>query len=121
MKIQATRNEFLPTWVKRDLLEELWVRNPNYYVKSWSGEPDAGWFSYSMSEDKTGFCTGDMYFEKVDGQLTIGFENGRHRTRWLMSLGETLIPVGLEDHHYKKALSIGLAVSRVMPDERLNA
>ena len=121
MKIQATRQEYIPAWVNPEVLEKLWIFNPNYYIKSWSGSPKIGWFAYDIPDVRTGFCTGDMYLEEIDGHLTVGFVAGRHRTRWLMTRGDPLIPVGLEEHHYQKALSIGLAVSRVLAHEELNA
>lgn len=121
MKIQATRKEYIPTWVYPEALERLWILNKNYYVESWSGEPKIGWFDYAMPDVRTGFCTADAYLEEIEGKLTVGFVNGRHRTRWLMTMNKRLIPIGLEEECFKKAISIGLASGRVMPHEELNA
>jgi hypothetical protein len=119
MKIIATRKNYQPTWVFADVLEELWKHNKSFYIASWSGGPKAAWYAYDIPDVKTAFCTADTYIETIDGELTVSFENGRHRTRWLLNLGMKLIPIGLEDKHYQKAISIGLAKSRVQLNEEI--
>ncbi|TYT73165.1 plasmid fertility inhibition factor family protein [Desulfobotulus mexicanus] len=119
MKIQATRKQYIPTWVNADILEELWKVNHSFYVESWVGEPRIGWFAYDIPDVRTGFHTADMYLKEIDGKLTVGFINGRHRTRWLLSKSLNFLPVGLEDSHFEKACEIGLAVARVLGHEEI--
>ena len=119
MKIKATRKEYIPTWVKAEVLEDLWKVDHNFYIESWDGEPQIGWFAYDIPEFRTGFCTADMYLKDIDGKLTVGFVNGRHRTRWLLSKSFKYVPVGLEDLHFEKACEIGLAVARVQDHEEI--
>ncbi|REL35382.1 plasmid fertility inhibition factor family protein [Thalassotalea euphylliae] len=121
MRIQSTQKEYKPTWVRAAVLEALWKVDRNFYIGIWSGEPKTSWFAYDIPFVKTAFCTADMYLTEVDGKLTVGFEDGRHRTRWLLNSGFELIPVGLEEHHYKRAVALGLAVSRVKQNEEMNA
>ncbi len=120
MHIIANRPRYEPAWVIAAVFGGLWRNNENLYVASWEGPPrELHWFEFRDGKPPA-FKTADAYLERIDGRLTIGFVNGRHRTRWLMNHWAN-IPVGLEQSCFEEALRIGLAIRRVEPHEQLGA
>lgn len=119
MRIHANREEFKPRWIRSLVLASRWTVGSSYFVASWEGSPLDGWFCYDNNANRTAFKTADMYLERSGESLEIRFVDGRHRTRWLLSLGITLVPVGLEDAHYTQALHIGLAAASVRETDEI--
>jgi hypothetical protein len=126
VKIEANRVSYRPYWVHAERFEELWRRNPqtHLFVSAWRCEPDKSWFRHEWSRNSLGtkaiaFQTADIYLEPRESIVTIGFTNGRHRTRWLLQSEADQIPVGIEEDDIPKAVEIGLAVRQVEKTDEL--
>ena len=116
MRIVATTPEYRPTWLHRDVLDRIWRASGSPYVASWHRAPIfPDWFLYEGATP-VAFRTADMSFAMLLGAPSVYFIDGRHRTRWLMERFE-LVPVGLEEHHFGEATTVGLAVRPVDPED----
>lgn len=121
MRIGACREDYLPTWVRSDVLEQLWSPENFLYVSFWEGAPRKTWFRRETVESNLFFATADIeIIEKEVGQFAIEFVNGRHRTRWLLGLGYENIPVGLTERGFSIAKKARLATQRVKHGEQFS-
>lgn len=121
VRVEAGRKSYLPSWVRSNILEQLWSSEDFLHINAWEGSPRKNWFRRKSIESDVSFVTADMEIvEKDIGQFAVEFVNGRHRTRWLLGLGYENIPVGLTEQGFAIAKKAGLVVRRVNKSEKLS-
>ena len=91
LPVVSVSPHYVPVLVFADRLETHWKRNRGFYVASWSGSPRDRWFNFDRRGNKTAFLGALVCIDGDKG--TVGFTNGRHRTRWLLQSGQGVIPV----------------------------
>ena len=102
-KITHERHWYYPYLVYADVLEKLWLKN-DFYIQNWDGLPNKDWF-----HPESGFFkTADVEVIVNNDKMFIHFINGRHRTRWLLQTGESLVPVAFEENNITIAEECGL-------------
>lgn len=81
--------DYKPALVAAARLDALWQLDGDLYVPRWDGRPRERWFS---RDDDGEICA--FQGALVSCSLgTVGFTNGRHRTRWLIQSGMSAIPI----------------------------
>ncbi len=123
LKILPTRSDHVPTWINANILDQLWKVDKGLYKECWVGDPIRNWFEFK-DKKKYAFKTADAHIYDQDNSRFLNtpyacFTNGRHRSRWLMSLGFEEIPIGLKDRCFKRALLLGIPVRRVADNDTL--
>ena len=114
MEIYAGRKEYLPTWVNAKKFDILWHQSEDsLFVEEWTGEPKKVWFKHSDNNERIGFQTADASFDIQNGKVNVEFLNGRHRTRWRLQQDNLMIPIGLTDASFEKAVKLGLDPKRI--------
>ncbi|MBH0074017.1 hypothetical protein I6F48_00365 [Pseudoalteromonas sp. SWYJ118] len=114
MKIKTVRPNKIAVWVKSKKFEAMYTKN-ELCINKWSGNPRKLWFYYSEPMVMTHFEL-PCVFISVDGSIT--FDNGRHRSRWLLNQNSDTIPVGLYNEHLARGYELGL-IDRLATDDDL--
>ena len=110
---QPHNESLIPVLVYRERLEYLWELNNDPDIITWDEPPCCGWFSYSGDRPHV-FHVADCIMTTTNGQNTIKFWNGRHRTRWLLNnTNLSQIPIGIRNDSIDIATSEEL-ISRVL-------
>jgi hypothetical protein len=115
-------------WVDADRLEQYWqgdsllidyrlvhhdTRDPDKRM------PHNGWFEYNGNIEREAFVVPAMIWNSGAGSNKIGFDNGRHRLRWMMSHGLKEIPVSIPDTQIDLFSSLELVIRKIEADEIL--
>ena len=116
INIVPNRQQYIPTMVSPQKLESLWPID-DLYVAAWSGEPLSDWFRLDDYRNPTAFRTADVRVSTSQMGPSISFLNGRHRTRWLLQQGLTEIPIGIYVDELNLAISLGLTIRPVGPQD----
>jgi len=105
-------------WINAEMLDKMWQLNEAYYLESYNGEPKDAWFSHEDSNDPNyGIIAPEIWLETIGGKLTVGFKNGRHRTRWLIQCGFKELLIGMYRPAIVQAKQIGLARKAKFEDQ----
>ena len=89
MLVLSESFHYVPILVHGALLEKQWRRS-DLYLESWERLPPCQWFYHDEVGKPIAFLAGLACLGQDD---TVGFTNGRHRTRWILSLGLLHVPV----------------------------
>lgn len=103
-------------WCHADRFEELFKVETQYYLDSWVGDPCARWFHYNNGVPIS-LVLGTCGIDFEENVYSIVFSNGRHRTRWLLNIFKTMVPVSFEDNCYKIAEEIDLVIPGYTGDD----
>lgn len=106
---------WIPVFLKADRLQELWDRDSLARDVS-EAYPEAKKVWFMAAEKELGECM-TLGRGSISEERGLSFDNGRHRTRWLLDLGLNEIPVFLTPQSYVEALFIGALSRRAFLDE----
>lgn len=81
---------YVPILAKAELFNQLWSRD-GLYLPEWNKEPNPRWFFTDANGSRIAFFAGLACLDEHD--RSIGFTNGRHRTRWLLNRNPQVIPI----------------------------
>ena len=105
------RDSWYPVFIDRDGLLSIWDQDALARdVQAWEGEPKKSWFRYCDSS-----CLTIAYAYVSNG--SISFENGRHRTRWLLQQGYQNIPISMTSRSIVNAIELGIFNRRAFEGE----
>ena len=114
------RDDYIPVWVDAKLFDRLWS-NEELYVADWIGDPKIGWFTYDRAgEKKEGIQIADVSLAIEEDKVSIGFTNGRHRTRWMLQHGLKEIPIGVWEEQIAPGIKAGIISRMVTQNDRVN-
>lgn len=123
MKYDPINNHYIQSWVDIRRLESLWPKDDFYVttedLKRIGIPPSPSWFTYDGTERIESFilprASLSIRHDTEDPYLT--FENGRHRTRWLINtandLGVNTLPMNISVDTYERATKYGLTAYRI--------
>jgi hypothetical protein len=104
MRIDVQSAAWTPVVADRDRFDALWKRHQDYIDRD-IPHAKAAWFTrYSTDRKPIGFLCGVGYMTMVDGQPSIAFSNGRHRTRWQIQNGNGEVVFAFANEHLGKAI-----------------
>lgn len=116
MKIISDSIHYTPVWVHAHKLELYWRREESLYLEKWVGPPRDFWFQMGVAEKRKAFRAGLACLDTSRyGEHVIGFTNGRHRTRWLLSRGLTEIPICIPWEQIYEWKNLGLTTEFPRP------
>ncbi len=100
---------WIPVIVERERLEYYWQRDSDYYP-IYGYLPHESWFPRFDGNIPVAFRPGVAYFSKNnrEGILKVHFNNGRHRTRWLLEQQAAEIVIALAPEGISEARKCGL-------------
>ena len=107
---------WVPTFLNSEILLEIWSRDALARdVGEYVGEPQRSWFKRFQNVDQAFLCLGKA---SVSDEA-ISFENGRHRTRWMLDNKVLEVPVCLTHTSYYNALMMGLISRRAFIGDQI--
>lgn len=103
---KTAANNWYPMLLKREEIISMWDNDHLCSeVQHWKGEPLESWF---RDLEKTELLIGRATFLNN----SLGFINGRHRTRWLLQEGYDFIPILMTSDSMSRAIEEGIYTSR---------
>jgi hypothetical protein len=103
----------------RATLEILWRRNTEQYLHVYDSPPCSSWFGFDAGYPYIFHVSDCKIIERESGHL-LKFNDGRHRTRWLLNNTNLVhIPIGLRREYLPLAMESNLLIKQVDPEEEL--
>ena len=102
---------FTAIWVDTKLFDERWKSSDCDSVDSWDGDPKAVWFLDRSNRD--GLILPTIY-PTTEG---MEFNDGKHRTRWLIQQGISKIPIGITQGHFEEISNEPWVIGEIQDDE----
>ena len=87
---------FTAIWVNTKLFDELWKSSDWDSVDSWKGDPKAVWF---LDRNNLNGLILPTIYPTNEG---VAFNNGKHRTRWLIQQDISRMPIAITKRHFEK-------------------
>lgn len=88
---------YKPFWVDSVILERLWAGHDGYFPPGTKNQLKATFFDY-VDRDMPYFYFGRASVQQeASGKACVAFNGGRHRTRWLLDLGLSRVPLALSE------------------------
>lgn len=121
----------IPVWVRPAVLESILLTDKNAYVTDQEiierigYPPSTDWFNYTNYPIASEFIAANLGISRDDtGAILYGIDNGRHRTRWLITEANNsnreLIPICIPESQHKFAIEYGLMDSVITPPDAAN-
>ena len=99
---------YIPVWVNTQIFEEWWSKDLDYFAPDYHTELNSSYFA-RIDRDPS-FCIGRGSLSVKCGVDCFYFSGGRHRTRWIISLGVDPLPVAILPSAVERAREIGLLI-----------
>lgn len=111
MLILTESIHYVPVLVDPRRFDELWSKD-DLYLESWNQLPRETWFIEAPSGSRVGFIAG---LAAMSNDSSIGFTNGRHRTRWLLEQGIKRLPICMPPEELDQWLAADLILATKQP------
>ena len=111
--ISVQSESWIPAVVNVTLLEKFW-RNDQDYYKRYGFPPYHKWLGFDGYKRPNLFKVGVCYVSRIElFEYKLTFNNGRHRTRWLLENNAKEIPIAIHKNCFEIALKSGLVIKEL--------
>lgn len=116
MLILTDSYHYVPVLVDPKRFEDLWKKD-GLYLPNWGKPPRDKWFHLGKDGKRIGFIAG---LAAMGSEESIGFTNGRHRTRWLLEAGLKELPICIPHEEHDQWMEAELILVTRQPIQSLS-
>jgi hypothetical protein len=110
----ASRDLWIETFLDSEKIMDIWNNSTlTAEVQQWKGEPLKQWFK--DLDQRQGIYLATAYL----GEECLSFNNGRHRTRWMLQQGVKAVPICLQANSYRYAYENGFLIRKAFDGDNI--